>query len=223
MNILENIRNICKDHNNENEDKNSFLYVWEDKHNNKFYVGTHLGNENDGYVCSGKKMLEVYKNNKNFFKRYILLYGDYEKLIEVESTILKFFDAKNNSCFYNQHNGDGKFLHNQPHTSETKKKMTEAWSNRKEEFKLGHWLGKKLSEEHKMKLSEAAKKRSKTNEGIEHNRKSGIISSLRRQENYSEIQSIKTKNSWILRHQKMNARKNNILRLQILEQEESIL
>jgi hypothetical protein len=39
----------------------AFVYCWTDKITNKLYVGSHKGSPDDGYVCSGKYMLEESK------------------------------------------------------------------------------------------------------------------------------------------------------------------
>jgi len=51
---------------------NAFVYLWYDSFAKRFYVGSHAGSENDGYVCSSKVMLRAYKKRPNCFKRRIL-------------------------------------------------------------------------------------------------------------------------------------------------------
>lgn len=50
-----------------------FIYLWFDKKENKFYLGSHWGNENDGYICSSKWMKSAYNKRPEDFKRRILL------------------------------------------------------------------------------------------------------------------------------------------------------
>lgn len=49
-----------------------FVYIWYDINRKMFYIGSHVGNTTDGYVCSNKRMLLAYKKRPNTFKRRIL-------------------------------------------------------------------------------------------------------------------------------------------------------
>lgn len=49
-----------------------FVYLWYDTTRKMFYIGSHLGNQDDGYVCSSKAMLLEYRKRPNNFKRRIL-------------------------------------------------------------------------------------------------------------------------------------------------------
>lgn len=99
-----------------------------------------------------------------------------------ESKILTFFDAKNNPLYINMHNGCPSGKKHFAHTNESKEKLRKAFSGRKhteetvEKLRLLHkgkpksiehkkkisdhmkthsyWLGKKLTEEHKEKISQ---------------------------------------------------------------------
>ena len=51
-------------------------------------------------------------------------------MVAFEATLLQTVDAKNDSQFYNQHNGDGKFIHNQPHTEEGRANLRKAHEKR---------------------------------------------------------------------------------------------
>lgn len=131
----------------------SFLYVWTDLLENKLYVGTRKGVPTDGYICSGKLMLEQYKKRPLDFVRQVVATGTYKDMIALECYILKSVDAKKDKNFYNQHNGDGNF-YNKGHTQGTKEKLKVARNNRTDKPRLG----KLLSEEGKKKASESAKK-----------------------------------------------------------------
>lgn len=140
----------------------SFLYVWTDSLTNKLYVGTRKGNISDGYVCSGKLMLEQFAIRPNDFIRQIIAVGMYDDMIALENAILKSVNAKNNKDFYNQHNGDGDF-YNKGHTLQTKAKLKIARNKRLDKPRLG----KPLSNEGKKKASESAKKAALTdNRGL---------------------------------------------------------
>lgn len=102
--------------------KEAFLYCWTDQVTHKLYVGVHKGIQNDGYICSSKKMLEEYHKRPEDFKRKIIAEGQFEDMISLETAILCSVNAKINPVFYNMHNGDGNF-YNKGHTQETKEKI----------------------------------------------------------------------------------------------------
>lgn len=126
--------------------KEAFVYSWRNKTTNCLYIGFHKGSENDGYVCSSKKLLEEYTINPDNFERYIIAHGTVKDMVTLEMAILKSVNAKNNPDFYNQHNGNGLYFCKH-HTEESKKKIGLAQ------------LGTKKSEETKAKLKEKAKTR----------------------------------------------------------------
>jgi hypothetical protein len=173
--------------------QDSFLYCWTNKANGKLYIGTHKGTMDDGYVCSSRIMLEEYLNNPSVFTRSIIATGSYKDMIGLETSILKSVDAARNICFYNMHNGDGKFF-NKGHSENTKTKLKIARNKRTDKPRLG----KKLSEEGRLKASESAKNRSTTLEGKEHLSKAGKISAEKRKNNllYKQYLSQKTKELW---------------------------
>ena len=49
-----------------------FVYIWYDIKRKMFYVESHVGDINDGYVCSNKRMLLAYKKRPTTFKRRII-------------------------------------------------------------------------------------------------------------------------------------------------------
>lgn len=49
-----------------------FVYIWFDKKHRKFYIGSHWGPEDDGYVCSSNNMRNNYNNRPQDFKRRII-------------------------------------------------------------------------------------------------------------------------------------------------------
>lgn len=49
-----------------------FVYVWMDLKKKRFYVGSHWGPADDGYVCSSNWMKRSYKNRPETFKRRIV-------------------------------------------------------------------------------------------------------------------------------------------------------
>lgn len=52
--------------------KYGFVYIWYDKKHGRFYIGSHWGSEDDGYICSSRWMRNAYKRRPADFKRRIL-------------------------------------------------------------------------------------------------------------------------------------------------------
>jgi len=67
-------------------EKFGFVYLWFDRKHKRYYVGSHWGTEDDGYVCSSKWMRTSYKKRPQDFKRRILsrVYTNREDLINEE-------------------------------------------------------------------------------------------------------------------------------------------
>jgi hypothetical protein len=51
-----------------------FIYVWYDKKHHRYYVGSHWGTDDDGYICSSDNMKHNYRNRPYDFKRRIVKY-----------------------------------------------------------------------------------------------------------------------------------------------------
>lgn len=66
--------------------KYGFVYIWFDRKHKRFYIGSHWGFENDGYICSSRWMRKAYKRRSNDFKRRILslVFTSRKDLIEEE-------------------------------------------------------------------------------------------------------------------------------------------
>jgi len=52
--------------------KYGFVYIWFDKKHKRYYIGSHWGPEDDGYICSSKWMKQAYSHRPCDFKRKIL-------------------------------------------------------------------------------------------------------------------------------------------------------
>lgn len=52
--------------------RNGFIYIWYDRKRKMFYVGSHLGAKDDGYICSSRRMLITYNKRPHDFKRRII-------------------------------------------------------------------------------------------------------------------------------------------------------
>jgi hypothetical protein len=53
-------------------EKYGFVYIWFDRKHKRYYIGSHWGTENDGYICSSTWMRNPYKRRPQDFKRRIL-------------------------------------------------------------------------------------------------------------------------------------------------------
>lgn len=79
-------------------EKYGFVYIWFDRKHKRYYIGSHWGKENDGYICSSTWMRNSYKYRPEDFKRRIiarvydskanLLKKEYEYLSLIESSEL---------------------------------------------------------------------------------------------------------------------------------------
>lgn len=76
------------------QEKYGFIYIWFDKKNTRFYIGSHWGYENDGYICSSRMMRQAYNRRPEDFKRRIIsrIYSNREDLLLEEERWLKMID-----------------------------------------------------------------------------------------------------------------------------------
>ena len=76
------------------QEKYGFIYIWFDKKYTRFYIGSHWGHENDGYICSSRMMRQAYNRRPEDFKRRIIsrIYSNREDLLLEEERWLKMID-----------------------------------------------------------------------------------------------------------------------------------
>mgnify|MGYP006921363124 CR=1 FL=1 len=88
------------------QDKYGFIYLWHDKKHKRFYVGSHWGTEQDGYVCSSTWMLQAYRKRPGDFKRRIIeRFYDRSKTNDVEHRWLQMIKPEElKKRYYNFHN-----------------------------------------------------------------------------------------------------------------------
>jgi len=124
--------------------KEAFVYCWTNLTNGKKYVGYHKGDVDDGYICSSKSNLFWQDWKSCDWSRQIIAFGSCEECVKLEYSILNKLDLTSDE-WYNNSKGGGIIF-----TEEVKSKMSRTFSD-----------------EHKKKLSEAAKKRKRTPEHIQ--------------------------------------------------------
>ena len=167
-------------------EKYGFVYIWYDRKHKRYYIGSHWGTKEDGYLCSSNWMRGAYKRRPEDFKRRVIeIIGTDRKelyvreqywlsMIKDEEIRHKYFNlTKSVKDPWYQHpdkvfsigqkiskSKTGKS--NGPHSEATKLKMSQAKKGAK--FSLEHReklrqakLGKKQSEEQKSKRSESLK------------------------------------------------------------------
>lgn len=117
-----------------------FVYCWTDHKTSKIYVGSHKGTTDDGYICSSKYMLQEYGKRPEDFTRQIVAEGRLEDIRRLETKILQSASAKLCEDFYNLHQNDGLYFDG--------------------------WKKGEMSKEHRDKLSQAAKRRVRSEEHI---------------------------------------------------------
>ena len=89
------------------EEKYGFVYIWRDKKHKRYYIGSHWGHENDGYICSSTWMMNSYRKRPNDFNRRILTRTNARsELLNEESNWLSRIrkDKIEFKKYYNLHN-----------------------------------------------------------------------------------------------------------------------
>lgn len=125
-------------------EKYGFVYIWYDCKHKRYYIGSHWGTVDDGYVCSSSWMKNSYKRRPQDFRRRILkkVFSNRKDLLVIENhylSMIKLDEIKRK--YYNLTNK----IKDHWTTDDIKfKKVSEKISN--------SLKGRKLSEEHKEKL-----------------------------------------------------------------------
>ena len=155
-----------------NMEKYGFIYLWYDRKRKMFYLGSHWGTIDDGYICSSNRMRDAYRRRPNDFKRRIVKINvSRETLLDEEHKWLgKISDDELGKRYYNLRK------HKWGHWS------TDYERNKSVSDKL---KGQKRSDEIKKKISESTKKgmantqkKIGRNKGCISNRKGLIFGSL---------------------------------------------
>jgi len=137
-----------------------FVYLWENNITKEKYIGSHIGDINDGYLGSGVRFLENIKKYgiENFSRTILEVVFDRNQVRNREQYWLDYYDVKNNVFFLNvSSQARGGFDHIN-HNFNMKQQANEIISKKaKERLKFNHpkgFLGKKHSLETKQKIQE---------------------------------------------------------------------
>ena len=104
----------------------SYVYKWVHKPTYNWYIGSRTAKNSrldDGYICSSKTVKPLILAGSKEWEKTIIAVGSVDEIRNLETTILKLFNAKNDLRSFNKHNQDGKFVCN-GHTEETKRKIS---------------------------------------------------------------------------------------------------
>jgi hypothetical protein len=167
-------------------EKYGFVYIWYDRKHKRFYVGSHWGTVDDGYICSSRWMHKAKRNRPQDFKRRVIeIVGLDRKELYVREqywlSMIKDEEIRHKYYNLNKFVKDPWYQHpdkvlsigqkisksktgksNGPHSEVTKLKMSQAKKGakfspeHKEKLRQAK-LGKKQSEEQKLKRSESLK------------------------------------------------------------------
>lgn len=93
----------------------SYVYEIADRETGKWYVGSRTAKRcypeelGVSYFTSSKLVSPLFRENPSRFEKKIIVISDGDYVVKVESSMLKFRDAKNDPQSFNQHNGNGVF------------------------------------------------------------------------------------------------------------------
>ena len=89
----------------------SFVYLWLDSNNKKFYLGKHKGTPDDSYTHSSTIWKRFKKDNiPTGVRRRILAYGTHEEICILEHKLLKNRKARRWNKYYNRSLGDPRYV-----------------------------------------------------------------------------------------------------------------
>lgn len=135
-----------------------FVYIWRDRKHKRYYIGSHWGLEDDGYICSSSWMKKAYIIRPNDFKRRILskvITTRKDLLIEENKWLNMIHTHELGVRYYNLHNHE--FNHwsaDEKRRVEVCEKISKINIGRKQTFKDPVARGHKISETKKKKFAE---------------------------------------------------------------------
>lgn len=147
-------------------EKYGFIYIWYDIKHKRYYIGSHWGTIDDGYICSSNWMRDAYRRRPEEFKRKILEKGLEDRTILLErefNWLSKIKQEELGTKYYNlQKHKFGHWSDNLNSFEKIKIKLqkTKDW---KEKLSKAH-KGKIISESTKQKISKKLKGRNLSEE-----------------------------------------------------------
>jgi hypothetical protein len=129
--------------------KQGFIYIWFDRKRKMYYIGSHWGTIKDNYICSSDRMRDAYRRRPEDFKRRIIQKNiERTKLLEEEHKWLSLIlDIELGKKYYNLRK------HKWGHWStDINKRLTIGQKISKSQ------IGRKLSEDTKIKIGKANSK-----------------------------------------------------------------
>ena len=146
-----------------------FVYKWIDSSNDMWYIGSHKGTPDDGYIGSGTRFTNAYSKRPESFNRQIIYTGPHYR--ELEEFILEELDATadtksynltNKACGFDTGKNNPRFGKNKgkdnPRYGQKASKETRIKISKKASERVGEknsFYGKSHSEESKKKISRA--------------------------------------------------------------------
>lgn len=128
-----------------------FIYIWRDRKHNRYYIGSHWGTPDDGYICSSRWMRKSYSRRPEDFKRRIVAWVNTSRvdlLIEEERWLQMIKPAEIKSRYYNLRRDTQHLWH--AHEGEVKlsigQKISAAKTGKTITFKDPDERGRKISE-----------------------------------------------------------------------------
>lgn len=134
-------------------ENSGFIYIWRDKKHNRYYIGSHWGTENDGYVCSSTWMKNSWKRRPADFSRRFLAknIGRVDLLFEEHKWLAKIKDEELGVRYYNlTKHLNGHWATDAERAKIVAEKISKA-EGRKEKISAAH-KGKILTEQTKNKI-----------------------------------------------------------------------
>lgn len=146
-----------------------FVYLWFDRKHHRYYIGSHWGAEDDGYICSSSWMKQAYKHRPEDFKRRIISRVESSRanllieeqrwlaMIKPEEVRVRYYNLRLRTDYHWLMSEDRKLSvsekisktltgrKNGPHKQETREKMSKASK------------GRSKSDQHRSNLSKALK------------------------------------------------------------------
>lgn len=114
-------------------EKYGFVYVWYDRKHKRYYIGSHWGQEDDGYVCSSSWMKQAFKKRPEDFRRRIIarVTSSRQDLLLEENRWLQMIGAEElGKRFYNLTNHlNGHWFTNSEKRKSVSERMSEVRRN----------------------------------------------------------------------------------------------